>query len=265
VLSLEDACSATPRGRRPGRTGVNVRWVDLVPILLCYPLSAGGDALRSPPRRGDTVLFGYCIDGVLAIGPPRARARVSRAPAGVLLRTARTFPASHPSTRLCLRLMLQALSARRCRTLADVGCGSGVLALAGLTLGVDRAVALDISRQAVITCQQNAALNGLTDRVRLVRGSADAIAGRFDLVLANLPLPVLTATLGELVRLSADDAALILSGFQDVDRAAVDEALAHLGLTGRMWLRADLTSFELPPSGSFTWMAVLARRGGPST
>lgn len=207
------------------------------------------------------MLFGYRIDGVLAVGAPRWSALVSRASAGVLLRSARTFPASHPTTRLCLRLMLQAVRARRCRTLVDVGCGSGILALAGVKLGVDRAVALDISPQAVVTCRRNAELNRVADRVLLVRGSAEAIAGHFDLVLANLPLPVLTDTMAELVRLSGDDASVILSGFQDVDRAVVEAAMGRVGLTGRTWLRADLTFFELPPSGSFTWMAVLARHG----
>ena len=209
------------------------------------------------------MLFGYRIDGVLAVGGPRWRALIARAPAGVLLRTTRTFPASHPTTRLCLRLMLQALRNRRCRTLVDVGCGSGILALAGVKLGVDRAVALDISPQAVVTCRRNAELNRMADRVLLVRGSADAITGRFDLVLANLPLPVLTETMAQLVRLSGDDGSVVLSGFQDVDRAVVEAAMGRLGLTGRTWLSADLTFFELPPSGSFTWMAVLARRRSP--
>jgi ribosomal protein L11 methyltransferase len=210
------------------------------------------------------MLFSYCIDGVLAVGPPRSRALVSRAPAGVLLRTAGTFPAGHPTTQLCLRLMLQALQIRRCHTLVDVGCGSGILALAGVKLGVDRAVALDTSPQAVVTCRRNAELNRVADRVLLVRGSANAIAGRFDLVVANLPLPVLTEIMAELVRLSDDDAPVILSGFQDVNRPAVEAAMEHLGLTGRTWLSADLTFFEMPPSGSFTWMAVLARRRGAS-
>ncbi len=206
------------------------------------------------------MLFGYRIDGVLAVGAPRWHALVSRAPAGVLLRTARTFPPNHPTTRLCLRLMLQALRARHCRSLVDVGCGSGILALAGVKLGVDRAVALDISPQAVVTCRRNAELNRVADRLLLIRGSAEAITGRFDLVLANLPLLVLTETMAELVRLSGGDASVVLSGFQDVDRAVVEAAMERLGLEGRTWLRADLTFFELPPSGSFTWMAVLAQR-----
>ena len=170
------------------------------------------------------MLFGYQVDGVLAVGAPRWRTLVSRAPAGVLLSSARAFPPSHPTTRLCLRLMLQARRARRCRTLVDVGCGSGILALAGVKLGADRAVALDISPQAVVATRRNAELNRVMDRVLLVRGSADAIAGRFDLVLANLPLPVLTEIMVELARLSGDDASVIMSGFQDVDRGEVEAA-----------------------------------------
>jgi ribosomal protein L11 methyltransferase len=142
----------------------------------------------------------------------------------------------------------------------DVGCGSGVLALAGLKLGVEFGVALDISPQALVTSRANAELNNLTDRILLVRGSAAALAGRFDLVLANLPLVALTESLAELVRLTTDGASLVLSGFQDVDKYLLQQKLAGLGLTAEHWLSEDLTFFAVPPSGSFTWMAVLARK-----
>jgi ribosomal protein L11 methyltransferase len=158
--------------------------------------------------------------------------------------------------------MLQDLKGRRCRTLVDVGCGSGILALAGLKLGVDRAVAIDISTQASVTSRVNAELNHLKDRLLLVRGSAEAITGRFDLVLANLSMPILRDKMAELVRLSGDEASLVLSGFQDVDKTLVEEEMGRLGLTAQHWLSEDLTFFAVPPSGSFTWMAVLARRVG---
>ncbi len=163
---------------------------------------------------------------------------------------------------MCLRLMLQDLKRRRCRTLVDVGCGSGVLALAGLKLGVDRAVAIDISPQAFVASRANAELNHVKDRLLLVRASPEAIAGRFDLVLANLPMPILRDKMAELVRLSGDAASLVLSGFQDVDKTLVEKEMDQLGLTAQCWLREDLTFFEVPPSGSFTWMGVLARRVG---
>ena len=208
------------------------------------------------------MIFYYRIDGSLAVGAPWWHFLVSRAPAGILLKTRRTFPPSHPTTKLCLRLMLQDLKGRRCRTLVDVGCGSGILALAGLKLGVDRAVAIDISTQASVTSRVNAELNHLKDRLLLVRGSAEAITGRFDLVLANLSMPILRDKMAELVRLSGDEASLVLSGFQDVDKTLVEEEMGRLGLTAQYWLSEDLTFFAVPPSGSFTWMAVLARRVG---
>ena len=158
--------------------------------------------------------------------------------------------------------MLQDLKRRRCRTLLDVGCGSGILALAGLKLGVDRAVAIDISTQASVTSRVNAELNHLKDRLLLVRGSAEAITGRFDLVLANLSMPILRDKMAELVRLSGDEASLVLSGFQDVDKALVEEEMGRLGITAQYWLSEDWTFSEVPPSGSFTWMAVLAHRVG---
>jgi ribosomal protein L11 methyltransferase len=129
-----------------------------------------------------------------------------------------------------------------------------------LKLGVDRAVALDISTRACVTSRANAELNHVKDRLLLVRGSTEAVAGRFDLVLANLPMPILTDKMAELVRLSEDKASLVLSGFQDVDTTRVQKEMDRLGLAAQVWLRADLSFFEVPPSGSFTWMAVLARR-----
>lgn len=161
---------------------------------------------------------------------------------------------------MSLRLMIQELKERRCRTLVDVGCGSGILALAGLKLGVNRAVAVDISSQAVVMSRVNAELNHVRQRLLLVRGSAEAVVGRFDLVLANLPVAILTNKMADLVRLSGDEASLVLSGFQDVDKVLVDETMGQVGLRAQEWLSADLTFFEVPPSRSYTWMAVLAHR-----
>jgi ribosomal protein L11 methyltransferase len=157
--------------------------------------------------------------------------------------------------------MLQEIKERSCRSLVDVGCGSGILALAGLRLGVDLVVALDISPQAIVTSRANAELNNLSERLLLVRGSIEAVAGRFDLVLANLPMPILADNLTGLFRLGAEGSSLVLSGFQDVDKSLLEEKLEELELTTKSWLSEDLTFFAVPPSGSFTWMATIARKG----
>ena len=208
------------------------------------------------------MLFYYRINRFLAVGSPWCRWLLSRNPVSIVLRCDRTFPAYHPTTKMCLNLMLQILRKGSYRNLVDVGCGSGVLALAGLKLGVERAVAMDIDPQALRFSKINGHLNGLESRLTLVKGSAEALTGCFDLVLANLPKHVLTEKLPELCRLSKGGGGLVLSGFQDLDKPLLQEQLKRQGLKEKSWLRADLAFFGESPTGSFTWMAVHAEREG---
>lgn len=90
---------------------------------------------------------------------------------------------THATTALCLG-WLDGLDVRD-KTLLDYGCGSGVLAIAALKLGCAAATAMDIDPQAVLATQQNAAANGVADRLA-VCGSATAIQGEFDIVIANI-------------------------------------------------------------------------------
>jgi len=204
------------------------------------------------------VLFPCRIDNALTIGPPWLRLFPMRAPAALLLRTGRSFPPSHPTTKMCLRLILALTRSRRWRHLVDVGCGSGVLALAALKLGLKWAVGLDLSPAALAVSKANAELNQLEQRLFLVRGSTEALAETFDLVVANLPMPVLVEKMPELARLAGFSGPLVLSGFQDLDRPQVERTLRQYSYQASTWLNADLSFFDLPPSGSYTWMAALA-------
>ena len=206
------------------------------------------------------MLFYYRIDEAIVVGGPWFRSVVARAPMGILLRSNKAFPPYHPTTKMCLRLMLQDLKQRRCQDLVDVGCGSGILALAGLKLGVKRAVAVDLDPRAISTSRANAELNHLEQHLLLVRGSTEAVGGSFDLVLANLPVQVLREKLPELLRLSRSGGSLVLSGFQDLDRYELEKELNRGGLSAERWLSEDLVFFGDPPTGSFTGMAVLAER-----
>jgi ribosomal protein L11 methyltransferase len=98
----------------------------------------------------------------------------------------------HPTTLACMKAV--ARYARRGESLLDVGCGTGVLALLGASLGM-RAHGVDCDPQAVQASWDNARRNDLdcTFDARSIR----MLAGRYDLVLANIFAE-------ELVRLSAD-------------------------------------------------------------
>jgi len=90
---------------------------------------------------------------------------------------------THPTTALCLE-WLDGLALEG-KTLLDYGCGSGVLAIAALKLGCRNAVAMDIDPQAVLATRQNAAANGVLDRLAVLSSAAD-VSGEFDVVVANI-------------------------------------------------------------------------------
>jgi ribosomal protein L11 methyltransferase len=99
----------------------------------------------------------------------------------------------HPTTRLCLAW----LESRICggETVLDYGCGSGILAIAALKLGAERAVGVDIDPDAVIAARANAERNRVTAEFFDIRAPFSLTA---DLLVANIlanPLKVLAPLL----------------------------------------------------------------------
>ncbi len=135
----------------------------------------------------------------------------------------------HPTTRGCLEL-LQAAGPMPERVL-DVGCGSGILALAALRLGATMAGAVDTDPAAVDATTANAARNELDGRVFARRGSLEASAGeRFPLVLANLVAAVLVELAGRLAHHLSVDGTLVVGGIIEPREGEVTRALAVAGL-----------------------------------
>ena len=97
----------------------------------------------------------------------------------------------HPTTRLCLTALLKQLDAkeRPITSALDLGCGTGLLAIAAAKKGVARVTAVDNNPLACQVARANAALNGVADRVtvkqRDLRRQPPATGG-FDVVMANL-------------------------------------------------------------------------------
>jgi ribosomal protein L11 methyltransferase len=94
----------------------------------------------------------------------------------------------HPTTRLCLA-MLEDVADRggiEGRRVLDVGCGSGILAIAAARLGARQVVGVDTDPIAVEATTANARRNAVIRRVRARQGSVPTGDGPFDVVLANL-------------------------------------------------------------------------------
>jgi ribosomal protein L11 methyltransferase len=92
---------------------------------------------------------------------------------------------AHPTTRLCLELLLDLPRG----SVLDVGCGSGVLAIAAARLGFAPVVAVDVDPTAVETSAANAAANGATVDVQLADASADPLPAAA-VALVNVSLDV---------------------------------------------------------------------------
>jgi len=134
---------------------------------------------------------------------------------------------NHETTRLCVeRLVTLAEERGTSGRVIDAGCGSGILALSAALLGFSDVSGFDNDPEAVRVSAENAALNGLADRVQfsvgdLVTGFADRQA---DIVLANIQADVLMRFARELVQAVAPGGVLVLSGILANENAQVREA-----------------------------------------
>ncbi|MEA2394923.1 MAG: ribosomal protein methyltransferase [Solirubrobacteraceae bacterium] len=134
---------------------------------------------------------------------------------------------AHPTTRLCLELLLELDPPGG--ALAEVGGGSGVLAIAAARLGFDPVVALDHDPEAVRATTENAAANGVTVRALRHDLLRDGPAPGAPTVLANLLRPLL-------LRVAADGFAgeaprtLIASGLLAHEGDEIADAFARHGL-----------------------------------
>lgn len=120
----------------------------------------------------------------------------------------------HETTRLCLEMCEKYLKAGD--DVLDVGCGSGILGIATLLLGANKAVGVDIDETAVRTAKENAEINGVADKFTAICGSfTDKVQGKYDIVLANIVADAIMF-LSEGVRdFMKDDAVYIMSGIID--------------------------------------------------
>jgi ribosomal protein L11 methyltransferase len=170
----------------------------------------------------------------------------------------------HPTTRLCLAA-LEALAdegllgsgADRGRAghagsgpgatarVLDVGCGSGILAIAAGKLGAGELLGVDTDPIAVESTAANARLNDLTRRVRVRRGSVPTGERPFDLVLANLIASLLVQLAEPLCDELVPGGRILASGIFRDREVDVRAAFEGAGLTlGRRWAEDDWVALE---------------------
>jgi len=165
------------------------------------------------------------IGGRLVVRPEWAPRSSNEGILEIVLGESAAFGAgTHPTTRACLEVLLE-LTPRG--SFADLGCGSGLLAIAAARLGWDPVTALDVLSGSVEATRANAGANGVSVRVDTADLATEAPPGAEGFA-ANVPAWLHTriaASLPEPVPVVA-----VVSGFVPAEAPAVVEGYARRGL-----------------------------------
>jgi len=148
----------------------------------------------------------------------------------------------HETTALCLKALTALARARKFRNVLDLGCGTGVLAIAAAKLWRKPVTASDIDHVAVAITVENAAANGETERIHAVLANGfgeDELRGRarFDLIVANILSGPLTKLAKPLAAALAPGGIAVLSGLMRDEEAAILGAYARARLKKRRVIR----------------------------
>ena len=135
----------------------------------------------------------------------------------------------HETTNLCLEVLDERVKGGE--RVLDIGTGSGILAIAALKLGAAVAEGVDIDPVAIRTAGENAALNGVADKLTVLVGDlSDKASGKYAILTATIVANAIMSLAPAVPGLMADDAVFIASGIIDSRKDEVIAALEAAGL-----------------------------------
>lgn len=130
---------------------------------------------------------------------------------------------THETTRMCINAIEKYLDKKD--SLIDVGCGSGVLAIAAKLLGASKVIAIDIDPLAVKVTHENLKINNISD-VKIIQGDlVDKIKNKSNIIVANIIADMIINLSKEAYKLLEDGGYFISSGIIEEKKDEVIEKL----------------------------------------
>lgn len=133
---------------------------------------------------------------------------------------------THQTTQLCMKALEKYLHPND--KVADIGTGSGILAIYAMKLGASSAFGCDIDETVIDVCRKNAQINNVKCDFELT--TADKLTEKYDFICANILHNVLAEIMGDLKNLMNDNAKMSLSGILDDKKPVVLDAIKREGL-----------------------------------
>lgn len=183
--------------------------------------------------------------GRFIVAGSHALTETSPGKTGILIEAGPAFGTGHHGTTLgCLLGYEHVLKSGVPRRVLDVGTGSGVLAIAAIKSGAQRAIGTEVDQQSVVVANENAAKNDIGRRFKTyhTRGAANRIiqtAAPYDLIFANILARPLIGLAPSLVPMLSRRGHIILSGLLTRQEPLVRAAYAGRGLTLNKRIRRD--------------------------
>ena len=152
---------------------------------------------------------------------------------------------THATTQLCLESLEMRLGEDRPvpLTLADIGCGSGILSIGAILLGADQVYGVDTDPLAVKATAENRALNDIDpERIQVSLGSIDSLIldQPVDGIVCNILAEVIVELIPHFNTIAKDSTWGVLSGvLLDQSKWVADTLEKHGWMVATLWRRGD--------------------------
>ncbi len=152
---------------------------------------------------------------------------------------------THATTQLCVMAIEKYM--QKADTVADIGTGSGILAIAASLFGASKVIGIDNDPVAVEVAEENAKINNIKN-CTFLHQEIDKLNEQFDFITANILHNVLADIMCDLARIMKDGAKLVLSGILDTKQDIVKDAV----------LKNNLKIIEIIQKDQ--WVAIIVQK-----